>query len=322
MRFTDSNVPWLDALPTVGSVAGHLAARAQVHRELVDWIAVNAFSVALFGYKQLWLTVILYALFTALSWAGLRSWRGAARAMSMRGTERLDAPLRIAIVGAESTGKSDARARAGGRAARRVRPALRGRRRSSCANGATSAAARRAPTSRCGIALRTRSAASTTRPRDADVDVRAVRHHAADGRRLQRPAVRRPLARAGGARAASSAWTLTLLTVAGPALGGRRPAARRPARARARGRARARAAGRRGALAWSLVSGSGRGARGQRAGRAAAAAARAGSTRRGRRACSAAWQDSLAGPPAPRWVCERCDDPECEHSTRARQGER
>jgi nicotinamide mononucleotide transporter len=39
------------------------------------WIAVNAFSVALFGYKQLWLTVILYALFTLLSVAGLRSWR-------------------------------------------------------------------------------------------------------------------------------------------------------------------------------------------------------------------------------------------------------
>ncbi len=32
--------------------------------------------------------------------------------------------------------------------------------------------------------------------------------------------------------------------------------------------------------------------------------------------------DGLTGPPAPRWVCERCDDPDCEHSTRARQGER
>jgi nicotinamide riboside kinase len=32
-------------------------------------------------------------------------------------------------------------------------------------------------------------------------------------------------------------------------------------------------------------------------------------------------QDSLAGPPGPRWVCERCDDPACEHSMRV-QGER
>ena len=32
-------------------------------------------------------------------------------------------------------------------------------------------------------------------------------------------------------------------------------------------------------------------------------------------------EGSLAGPPGPRWVCERCDDPDCEHSTRA-QGAR
>ena len=56
--------------------AGHVVAGTQVHRELVaSWIAVNVFSVALFGYKHLWLTVVLYALFAALSGAGLRSWR-------------------------------------------------------------------------------------------------------------------------------------------------------------------------------------------------------------------------------------------------------
>jgi len=32
-------------------------------------------------------------------------------------------------------------------------------------------------------------------------------------------------------------------------------------------------------------------------------------------------EGSLAGPPGPRWVCERCDDPDCEHSSRA-QGAR
>jgi nicotinamide riboside kinase len=28
---------------------------------------------------------------------------------------------------------------------------------------------------------------------------------------------------------------------------------------------------------------------------------------------------SLEGPPGPRWVCERCDDPRCEHLTRAQR---
>ena len=75
-RWTDSDVPWLDALPTVGSVLGTWLLGRKFIENWIVWIAVNAFSVALFGYKQLWLTVILYALFTALSVAGLRSWRG------------------------------------------------------------------------------------------------------------------------------------------------------------------------------------------------------------------------------------------------------
>jgi len=75
MRFTDSAVPWLDALPTVGSVLGTWLMGRKFVESWWTWIAVNAFSVALFGYRQLWLTVILYALFTALSIVGLRSWR-------------------------------------------------------------------------------------------------------------------------------------------------------------------------------------------------------------------------------------------------------
>jgi len=31
-------------------------------------------------------------------------------------------------------------------------------------------------------------------------------------------------------------------------------------------------------------------------------------------------EGSLAGPPGPRWVCERCDDPACEHLARAGVG--
>jgi nicotinamide mononucleotide transporter len=75
IRFTDSSVPWLDALPTAGSVLGTWLLARKFIESWWAWIAVNAFSVALFGYKHLWLTVILYALFTGLSWAGLRSWR-------------------------------------------------------------------------------------------------------------------------------------------------------------------------------------------------------------------------------------------------------
>ncbi len=74
-RLTDSDVPWLDALPTVGSVLGTWLLGRKFLENWWVWIAVNAASVALFGYKHLWLTALLYALFTVLSYAGLRSWK-------------------------------------------------------------------------------------------------------------------------------------------------------------------------------------------------------------------------------------------------------
>ena len=74
-RGTDSDVPWLDALPTVASVTGQL----MLGRKLVEtwpvWLGVNVFSVGLFAYKGLWLTALLYALFAGLSVAGWRAWR-------------------------------------------------------------------------------------------------------------------------------------------------------------------------------------------------------------------------------------------------------
>jgi nicotinamide mononucleotide transporter len=73
-RLTDSDVPWLDALPTVGSVVGTWLLGRKFIENWIVWIAVNVASVGLFAWKQLWLTVILYAIFAALSAAGWRSW--------------------------------------------------------------------------------------------------------------------------------------------------------------------------------------------------------------------------------------------------------
>lgn len=79
-RGTDSDVPWLDALPTVASVTGQLLlARKHVETWPV-WLAVNVFSVGLFAYKGLWLTTLLYALFAVMSVLGWRAWRRVAHA--------------------------------------------------------------------------------------------------------------------------------------------------------------------------------------------------------------------------------------------------
>jgi nicotinamide mononucleotide transporter len=74
-RVTDSDVPWLDALPTVASVAGQwLLARKRVEAWAV-WLGVNGFSVGLFFYKALWLTALLYAVFAFLSILGWQAWQ-------------------------------------------------------------------------------------------------------------------------------------------------------------------------------------------------------------------------------------------------------
>lgn len=74
-RHTDSDVPYLDALPTVGSLAGQLLLGRKLIENWAVWVGVNVVSVALFAAKGLWLTVLLYALFALLSVVGWRAWR-------------------------------------------------------------------------------------------------------------------------------------------------------------------------------------------------------------------------------------------------------
>jgi nicotinamide mononucleotide transporter len=71
---TDTDVPWWDALPTAGSLAGQwLLGRKYVENWPV-WVAVNAVSIGLFAWKGLWLTVVLYALFLGMALWGWRAW--------------------------------------------------------------------------------------------------------------------------------------------------------------------------------------------------------------------------------------------------------
>jgi len=79
-RITDSDVPYLDALPTVGSITGTiLLARKRVENWPV-WVAVNLVSLVLFATKGLWLTVALYALFALMAVSGWRTWAAQAQA--------------------------------------------------------------------------------------------------------------------------------------------------------------------------------------------------------------------------------------------------
>jgi nicotinamide mononucleotide transporter len=78
-RATDSDVPWLDALPTVASVTGQILLGRKFVENWPLWVGVNLVSIGLFAFKGLWLTVLLYAVFAGLAAVGWRAWQGLAR---------------------------------------------------------------------------------------------------------------------------------------------------------------------------------------------------------------------------------------------------
>ncbi len=77
---TDSDVPYLDALPTVASVTGQILLGRKFVENWPVWVGVNVVSIALFATKGLWLTVLLYALFLLMALWGWRAWQRLATA--------------------------------------------------------------------------------------------------------------------------------------------------------------------------------------------------------------------------------------------------
>ena len=72
---TDSDVPWADGFVTAGSVVGTVLLARKFIENWPLWLVVNAASVALFAYKGLYLTVVLYAIFFLLAVWGWIGWK-------------------------------------------------------------------------------------------------------------------------------------------------------------------------------------------------------------------------------------------------------
>lgn len=73
-RFTDSTVPVGDAFTTALSVVAlYMLAKKQVEQWLV-WIVVDVVCAALYIYKGLYPTAILYLLYSVVAWFGYRRW--------------------------------------------------------------------------------------------------------------------------------------------------------------------------------------------------------------------------------------------------------
>lgn len=74
-QLTDASLPYVDSFLAVLSMAGQwLLAKKYIENWSV-WIAVNIGSIAMYGYKGLYFTMVLYGVYLGLAVIGYREWK-------------------------------------------------------------------------------------------------------------------------------------------------------------------------------------------------------------------------------------------------------
>ncbi len=74
LKQTDTDVPYIDAFLTAGSLVGQFLLSKKKIENWHVWIAVDIIYVGLYIHKGLLLTALLYAVFVVLAILGLREW--------------------------------------------------------------------------------------------------------------------------------------------------------------------------------------------------------------------------------------------------------
>lgn len=74
-KFTDSPVPMADGFATALSIVATWMLARKILEHWLVWIFVDAFSVGLFFYKQLYPTVVLFIVYTIMAYIGYREWK-------------------------------------------------------------------------------------------------------------------------------------------------------------------------------------------------------------------------------------------------------
>lgn len=76
-RFTDSDVPRIDAFLTAGSLVGQFLLSRKKLENWHMWIVIDTIFIGLYIHKHLYLTALLYALFVIMATFGLFAWKKA-----------------------------------------------------------------------------------------------------------------------------------------------------------------------------------------------------------------------------------------------------
>lgn len=74
LKFTDSNVPYLDSFTTALSIVGMWMLTKKYVEQWIAWIIVDIVSSGLYIYKELYFTAGLYAIYTVIAIFGYYYW--------------------------------------------------------------------------------------------------------------------------------------------------------------------------------------------------------------------------------------------------------
>lgn len=74
-NFTDSPVPFADSLATTLSIVATWMLARKILEHWLVWIFVDAFSIGLFWYKDLYPTVVLFVIYTVMALVGFFEWK-------------------------------------------------------------------------------------------------------------------------------------------------------------------------------------------------------------------------------------------------------
>ena len=75
LRFTDSTVPFIDAALAAGSIVATWMLSRKLLENWVMWIVIDLLYIPLYAYKGLYLSIVLYTVFAAMSFVGYRDWK-------------------------------------------------------------------------------------------------------------------------------------------------------------------------------------------------------------------------------------------------------
>ncbi len=74
-RFTDSPIPYWDALTTAASFAATWMLARKILEHWIVWIFVDAISIGLYLYRGLYPTLVLFAVYTTMAIIGYLEWK-------------------------------------------------------------------------------------------------------------------------------------------------------------------------------------------------------------------------------------------------------